>query len=52
MKTNTVKRDQEVQEHQPKRYQIEDKQGLIWTFQKAEQVRQEIAGKKKIFKLN
>lgn len=33
---------------EPKRYQIEDKQGLIWTFQKAEQVRQEIAGKKKM----
>lgn len=33
---------------EPKRYQIEDKQGLILTFQKAEQVRQEIAGKKKM----
>lgn len=48
MKTNAIEKDQEVKEQQPKRYQIEDKQGLIWTFQKAEQVRQEIAGKKKM----
>lgn len=48
MKTNAIEKDQEVKEQQPKRYQIEDKQGLVWTFQKAEQVRQEIAGKKKM----
>ena len=48
MKTNAIEKGQEVKEQQLKRYQIEDKQGLVWTFQKAEQVRQEIAGKKKM----